>query len=264
MQIGISTACLYPQPLEESFQELTDLGFRSFEIFFNTYAETQPDFLGKLEEIRKRTGSRICSVHPFTSAFEGTLFFSEYERRFWDGLSFYDIYLKAARFLGASILVLHGQRNYRNSAISEGEYIKRYSILYERGRQQGILVAQENVNAFRSEDPAFIRRMRQELGENCAFVLDCKQAVRAGFDPYEMCQAMGRQLVHVHMNDHTLQKDCLLPGQGTMEYRRLFSILRENGYKGSLVLEVYRKDFRELSELLQSQKVLRHILTNFN
>ncbi len=50
----------------------------------------------------------------------------------------------------------------------------------------------KNVNAFRSQDCGFIRNMREYLKEDASFVLDVKQAVRSGRDPYEMCEAMGK------------------------------------------------------------------------
>ena len=178
MQIGISTACLYPQPLEDALKTLTSLGFHRFELFMNTYRELQPDFLNQLQEIAPSPEYRILSLHPFTSGFETTLFFSEYQRKFLDGVELYRNYFKAAQFLGASLLVFHGQKILLNSVLPEEEYMERYAYLYQIGKEYGITLAQENVNAFRSQDPGFIARMRRRLKDRCAFVLDCKQAQR--------------------------------------------------------------------------------------
>ena len=163
MQTGISTACLYPEPLEASFRTLTSMQFRTFEVFFNTWSEFQPSFITLLRRIAKEQNCRILSVHPYTSGYESCLLFSNYERRFLDSVSFYEEYFRAARDLGASFVVLHGQRDYQNSSISEEEYIDRYAYLNRRAKTFGVTLAQENVNRFRSEDPAFIRRMRRRL-----------------------------------------------------------------------------------------------------
>lgn len=263
MQTGISTACLYPETVESSLETLVSLGFRTFEVFLNTCSEMTPDFLQRLKTISGGAGGSIRSVHPFTSAFEGFLLFSNYERRFLDGVRFYEEYFRAAQLLGASIVVLHGQKDYRNSSISEEEYIDRYAHLYSVAKGYGITLAQENVNRFRSEDPAFIRRMRRRLGEGCAFVLDIKQAVRAGQDPFEMCAAMGERLVHVHINDNTGGEDCLLPGQGTMDYARLTALLRSFRYQGDFIIEIYSRNFAKLEEFCAAKRFIDEFLQNF-
>ena len=112
MALGISTACLYPMAMEDSLQTLIDSGFREFEIFINTYSEMEPEFLTMLEEKLKPQGCRVKSLHPFTSGFESYLLFSNYERRFQDGASFYRRYFEMARRLGAEILVIHGDRSF--------------------------------------------------------------------------------------------------------------------------------------------------------
>lgn len=88
MQTGISTACLYPEKLENSLEKLISLGFRTFEVFLNTWSEFQPPYIEKLKETTEKRGCRICSIHPYTSGYESCLLFSNYERRFWTALVF--------------------------------------------------------------------------------------------------------------------------------------------------------------------------------
>ena len=256
MRVGISTACLYPMELERSFDTLLSMDFRLFEVFLNTFSEFTPPYLREIRKDADSCGARIKSVHPFTSGYEGFLLFSEYERRFCDGLEFYKRYFEAANILGASIVVLHGQRDYANGGIAESTYFERYAELYALGRRYGVTFAQENVNKFRSETPGFIRRMRAYLGDDCAFVLDLKQAVRAGQDPFAMGEAMGERLIHVHINDNTPGYDCLLPGRGTVDFQRFRSLLTGFGYRGDLIIEVYRRNFQELSELEDAKKLV--------
>lgn len=259
IRYGISTACLYPQETARSLKELAGLEFHLFEIFFNTFGELRQDYLSKLKSILDSSGSSVKSIHPFTSGFESMMFFSDYDSRFTDSIDFYRQYFDAASYLGAKILVLHGQRDYLYSALTEEEYFERYALLYEAGRRSGILVAQENVNRFRSEDPDFIRRMRDYLGESCCFVLDIKQAVRAGKDPFDMCSAMGNQLVHVHLNDNNGTSDCLLPGKGTMDYNRLMKMLAKFDYGGDIIIEVYRKSFHSMDQLRECRLFVENL-----
>lgn len=255
MRVGISTACLYPALLEKGLEQLLRLGFRHFEVFFNTYSELQPEYVRGLVRQMKAYGADVKSVHPFTSGYESFLLFSGYERRFQDTVEFYKHYFEAANLLGAQLLVLHGQRMEKQEDMSDEEYFEHYHTLLEAGRNFGITVAQENVNKFRSSSPDFLRRMSSYLHGDCAFVLDIKQSVRAGYSPFETCAAMGERLVHIHINDNLPGKTCLLPGAGGMDYSRLLHQLAAQHFGGDCMIEVYRNSFGGVQELLQAKKV---------
>lgn len=240
MFTAISTACLYPAQLDESFSTLISMGFRNFEVFINTFSEFGEEYLKKMKRTADDSGCRILSVHPFTSGYENMLLFSDYKTRFFDSLEFYRNFLNACAVLGAKTLVLHGRRSDR-STISDEEYFDRYVRLYRLGKEYGVSVGQENVNQFSSGAPAFIRKMKAACGSECAFVLDLKQAVRCGADPCDFCSAMSGHIRQVHFNDSDASSDCRLPGRGTLDYGRFLSELKKAGYDGSLTIEVYRK-----------------------
>lgn len=254
--IGISTACLYPLETENALDRLLQLGFRRFEVFLNSFSELEKPYLQMQKRILDGCGAAVRSIHPFTSGFESFLLFSDYIRRFHDGEEFYKRYFEAAAELGASIVVLHGQKKVSKS-LTEEQYFERYEKLYQLGRRYHITLAQENVNLYRSESPDFIRRMRCQLGESCAFVLDIKQSFRAGSDPFVMAEAMADRLVHVHLNDRDGQEDCLLPGRGSVPYQYFFNQLQQMGYSGDYIIEVYRKNFNKLSELVEAACFLK-------
>jgi sugar phosphate isomerase/epimerase len=256
LEIGVSTACLYPMYTEQSLETLLTQGVRLFEIFLNSPSELRPDYLDGLKNKLHEAGARVISIHPFTSGYESYLLFSGYHRRFVDGMDWYEGYYRAAAQLGARFVVLHGEKAQPSSGIDEEEYFARFAELSARGKPYGVTLAQENVNLCRSADPGFIRRMRNALGEQVAFVLDVKQAVRAGFNPYDMCDAMGQRLVHLHVNDHMAGQDCLLPGRGGMDYQRLKTMLVRQQYCGDCVIEVYRRNFNTYDELMEAQRFL--------
>lgn len=245
--------------LEKSLSTLISMKFRNFEIFVNTFSELGENYLLGLKKMADESGSTIRSVHPFTSGYESFLLFSGYKRRFEDSLELYKQYFHACNVLGANILVLHGRKCERCD-ITDDEFFERYLQLYELGRKYGVTVAQENVNQFCSDNPDFIRKMRRACGSECAFVLDIKQAVRGGEDPFEMCAAMGKKICHVHINDNSKASDCLLPGFGTMDYARLIRDLKRFGYNGSFMIEVYRKSFGKLEDLLVAKKTVENLI----
>lgn len=259
MKAGISTACLYPMLLEDAFSALLQLGFHEFEIFINTFSELKPDFVRDLRLKAADTGSRVKSLHPFTSGYESFLLFSDYERRFRDGLEFYKRYLEVCNLLEADFLVLHGKRDDRHSPNSAEQYFDRYAELFQLGKKFGVTVAQENVNQFLSDDPSFLLKMKKHCGQDCAFVLDIKQAVRGGQDPFQVCAAMGNKIVHVHMNDNKPGFDCLLPGCGTMDYPALLRLLKSFHYNGDFIIEVYRHNFNRLEELLAAKRIVEEL-----
>lgn len=252
MDFGVSTACYYPLYTELAFETLAKAGVKIQEIFFNSPCELQKEYVGDLCKLKDAYGVQVPSIHPFTSGFEPFLLFSGYSRRFYDGLAFYERYLEAAEALGAHILVIHGDR--KESRIPNTLYFERFSMLVELGRKYGVTVCQENVCRCKSFDPAFIREMKRELGEDAAFVLDVKQCVRAGVDVFDMLAAMGEKMFHLHISDHTDGQDCLAPGKGDFDTARLLRELPPS--VGSVVIELYRCNFEGEAELLTSLQFL--------
>ena len=166
MRLGISTACLYPMVTEEALDRLLERGFRLFEIFFNTVSELEPGYVEGLRRRLDKAGAEVVSIHPFTSAFEVMLLFSDYPRRTEDGLAFYRRYFETAQRLGTKFLVLHGQRNYQKGRITEEEYLERYWRLYRLGQEYGITVESTfgSGTCVRITLPA--KKMKDILGED--------------------------------------------------------------------------------------------------
>ncbi len=263
MKVGISTACLYPQETERALDHLLQLGFRDFEIFVNTFSEIQPDFIDHMRNMVQSMGGGIHSLHPFTSGYESMMLFSTYLRRYEDSLEFYRRYFDAAARAGAKLVVLHGEKTSAQIPnLPLEEYCRRFQRLNEIGKEYGVIMAQENVNGFRSQDPEFLKEMRRLLNDDVKFVLDIKQSVRAGFTPDLILDAMGDNVIHIHVNDHTEHQDCMLPGRGNTDYRALKKRLDAIGYSGQWIIEVYRKDFDEEKELLDAAQHLEGVFNS--
>lgn len=257
MEFGISTACFYPEDLLTAMKSLAQYDIKCTEIFANTYSELSEIFAETIKRITEPKNIRITSVHPFTSGYEHILLFSDYYQRFRDSVEFYKNYFRFARRVGAKTVVLHGDKRFADSGgISDEEYFERYHILYRTAKAMGVSVGQENVNAFRSQNPDFIRKMRNYLGNEVDFVFDIKQAVRAGYSPYEMCEAMGNRIVHLHINDNTPQQDCMLPGYGNMDYQKILTQMKQQNFQGRAVIEVYHRHFESIGEIVRSYRYL--------
>lgn len=259
MNIGISTGCLYPMLTEECISALTEAGFDTFEIFFNTFSELEDDYIDKLNYTLKKHRACIKSIHPFTSGYESFLLFSNYERRFWDGVNMYEMYFRCAKRLGAKKVILHGLRSDVRYYFSDNTYFDRFLILSQRAEQYGVELLQENVNLFISNNPDFIRNMYEYIPENAKFVCDIKQANLGGIDPFEMANAMGKGLKHIHINDFSKDNRCMLPGKGCFDFRCFFDKIRSIGFDGDVIIEVYRSSFDTINELKISYNYLKSL-----
>ncbi len=248
MNIGISTASLYPELLENSLQFLGEKGVKHTEIFLNTFSEMSPEFISKLRGIRDSYGMKITALHPFTSGYEPFFLFQNYTRRVEDGFGLYKRFFNIAASLGAEHFVLHGDRV--GGVLSDGEYFERFARLAEAASFEGIVLTQENVNGYRSADPEFIRKMVDVLGNRAIFTFDVKQTVRAGFSPWEVYDAMRGHIAHIHLSDNKEGNECMLPGKGEFKFEKLFRIALADGFDGAALIEVYNNAYKDPDELM--------------
>lgn len=237
MEFGISTACFYPRLTEVTLAEMAEQKVGCCEIFMNTLGELEPAYVKEMANVAEGSGLKICSVHPFTCAFEPFMLFTNYERRFQDGLEWHRHYFDAMNQLGAGIFVFHGDRAI--GKLPEEEYFRRFARLRDLGKEYGIVVAQENVVRCRSGKLSFLCRMRDYLDGDVAFVFDNKQAVRAGLDIDTYMEAVGKQVVHVHISDNTAEADCMPLRENSPVARNLLTRLKEFSYTGAVVVELY-------------------------
>ncbi len=253
MELGVSTACLFPMETERALARLGELGVETAEVFLNSPSEASPGFIRLLGKIAADYGLRVTALHPYCSDNEGFAFFGRYPRRLEDGLEEYRRMFEAGAALGAGILVFHGAKRYQT--FPREVYWERFSLLAEEGQKFGIEVCQENVARCMSGDPGFIREMRQALPE-ARFVLDTKQARRSGADLFELTEIMSPRLARVHVSDWREDNDCVPPGEGKMPYAPFFHRLRSAGFSGDVIVELYRWGFGEESALARSLRYL--------
>lgn len=261
MTAGVSTACLYPKPLEESLYDLAVNGIPCVEIFINTHSELKKGFAHGCANLLKRFDVRCPSVHPFTCEMEPQMFFSEYERRIDDILEYYKLYFRFMNIVGADIFVFHGGKP--SPSLTAERYCERYSKLYRLGKEYGVTVAVENVSRCRSASSSFIKEIKGMLGNEFAFVLDTKQAVRAGENPISFLDAAGDKTCHVHISDSGEMGDCLLIGRGRFNFRQFFDKLYGYSPDCAVILELYRSGFKGISDLVTSCNTLNKMTEQY-
>ncbi len=247
MNLGISTASLYPLETECALEEIGKNGIKTTEIFFNCESELKDSFVDILLEIKERYKLNITAVHPTMSLAESFMMFSAYERRFREALRQYSRYAQVAQRLGAKYIVMHGGKP--NGILTDEEYCERYMALKAETKPYGVTVLQENVVHFRSGDVEFLRSMKEILGDEAEFCFDIKQSIRSGYLPMDLIEEFYPNIKHFHISDHSVAGDCLIPGQGKFNFNEFFKFLQKTEYKGACITEVYSFCYKSSEEL---------------
>lgn len=260
MKIGISSASFYPDILtEDSINLMKKIGFDLGEIFLNSPSEYESDFIQKLIKEKDAVDFKIISVHCFTSQFEPFLF-DRYKRRRDDMLIYFEKVCQAAQALGASYYTFHGMR-YTDPKLLNNDFIAGiYYQLIDICNKYNIKLAQENVSWCMSGDIEFLSMLKEKCGGKLFFTLDIKQAYKAKVEPEKYIRVMGNSIVNLHINDKNAKNVCLLPGKGNVDYKKLFSRLKDVRYSGDAIIEVYKENYSDYSEITKSKKILETIL----
>lgn len=254
MKIGISSSCLYPMYTEESFRLIAQNGVELSEIFFNANCELQPPFIKELCEIKAEYGIALSSIHPTMSLAESFMLFSNYDRRFCEGLDMFKRYGEIAAELGAKYVIMHGGKP--NGTMDNHGYFDRFACVADAVNQNGATLLQENVVNFRAGSLEALSDMSDYLGDSVSFCLDVKQSLRGGYSPYDVLHLLGGKIKHLHLSDSNEKYDCMLPLEGNFDFKLFLDTAKQCGYTGDAVIEVYRNAFDKPHELFDSHKKL--------
>lgn len=250
MNLGISTASLYPLETEMALEILAKNGIRYTEIFFNCNYELTDSFVGHLKGIADNYGVNIVSVHPTMSLAESFMLFSNYQRRLNEGIEAFKRYGEICAKLGAKYTILHGGKP--NGILSDEEYCERFCLINDAVKTGGGILLQENVVRFRAGELEFLKMMQKNLGDDVGFCLDVKQSIRGGYSPFDVISAVGKNIKHLHISDNNGQKDCMLPGDGNFDFNRLKAEMEKLDYDGAYIIEVYCNAYKEYESLINS------------
>lgn len=254
MKIGISTSCLYPMYTEQSFEMIASHGVELTEIFFNANCELKPAFIKELCDIKNRYGITVSSVHPTMSLAESFMLFSNYDRRFAEGIDCFKRYGEIAAALGAEYVIMHGGKP--NGTMDDYGYFDRFAVVADAVRQNGATLLQENVVLFRAGNLETLKNMSIYLGDNVNFCLDVKQSIRGGYSPYDVLRLLGSKIKHLHLSDNDGTNDCMLPLTGNFDFKKFLEAAVQSGYTGDAVIELYRGAFDKPDELFNAHKNL--------
>ena len=258
MEIGISTASLFRRQFnEDALVTLNELDARVCEVFLGTYSEYTEDF-AKL--LKSRQGSlQVHSIHTLNTHFEPQLFSSS-ERALNDAYRIFESCLKTAKLLGAKNYTLHGIARFKKNILyNEYEKIaKMMQSVKDFAESYGVDLCLENVEWAYYNHVGFYREISKYLnGLKTCF--DVKQARISGDSYIDYINEMGDSISTVHLSDVDFNGKIVLPGKGTFDFEDLFIRLKDVGFNGNMLIEVYTNDYGEIAELKDSLDYLREI-----
>lgn len=258
MEIGVSTSCLYPLETEKALLKLAEAGIKTTEIFFNADCELKKDFVQLLKSIKDEYGIKVTSIHPTMSLAESFMLFSNYPRRYDEGIEQYKRYAEIAFELSAKYIIMHGGKP--NRAIDNKEYFHRFHNIAQMVKENGAELLQENVVNFRAGNLDVLSDMKKYLGKDAAFCLDIKQCIRGGYSPFKTLSLLKDSVKHIHISDNSPNDDCMLPLKGKFDFISFFNLCDKVGYKGDAVIEVYREAYTTFDSLFTSyDELLRRL-----
>jgi sugar phosphate isomerase/epimerase len=259
MRLGLTSAAFYGRlETEEAAKKLREFPIDTCEIFLETGSEYNREF-GYLT--REMLGDLHCrAVHAKGTQFESDLFGASKRQR-QDAFQTLKGVLDCGQALGAGVYVFHGLPDIRGGLRPKSipRLCETAGRILELAGERNIRLAWENVAwcvLKRPEDAAYLKEACPEL----SFVLDIKQAVRAGVDPFAFLPVMGERLIHVHVLDFDQLGRLCLPGEGMFDFNRLRRELDAMDYQGDVILEPYASQTEDEHALHKSICYLRRIL----
>ena len=258
MQVGISTASLFVRkPTEEALEFLSKNAVSCAEVFLESYCEYNSDF-GKI--LAKAKGEvNVHSVHVLTTQFEPQLY-SINDRAQGDSFKLLEMAMQSAKQFGAKYYTFHGGARFKKTPINiDFERVGKITQnIIDLAKKYDITVAHENVHWGYYNYIGFFEQLKKHT-VGLKGTLDIKQARQSGIDYREYLKEMKEDIVTVHLSDIDSQGKMCLPGKGITDFYELFSLLKDVGFDGALLIEAYQSDYKELDELLISLNYLQEL-----
>lgn len=231
--IGLSTASVWPQPVDAGFAMAAELGYDGVEVM--VWGDPTSQDVNLLRRCAREHGLPVFSVHA------PCLLITQ---RVWspDPAVRLRLAVDAASELGASTVVIHPP------FVWQRRYVARFaSLVAELEQCSGIQVAVENM--FGVHPLGRVRSMSVSAFSPSAdptdvgydhYTLDLSHTAAAGMDALELAKRMGSALTHVHLADGSGEPrdEHLVPGRGGQPCAELCETLLAERFTGRVVLEI--------------------------
>lgn len=259
MYSGVSTSCLFLREMnEDALDVLNALGVRATEIFLTTFSEYKQEFA---QLLRARRGNlHVHSVHVLNTQYEPQLFGSHPRARA-DAFGLLDEAMAAAQTFGAGYYTFHGiTRLKKNSPPADpARLAPSFRAILDACAAHGVRLCLETVHWALYDRPGIFRPLAAACTDLLG-VLDVKQARLSGY-PYPMyIKDMEGRIAHVHLSDVDENGRICLPGQGIFDFEECLRRLRDAGFDGAAIIEVYPDNYTDYTELKRACDYIDEII----
>lgn len=256
MKAGISTATLFPEKYsDEAAKLIKSLGAPVAEIFLSTFYEYRPEYAKALAPALE--GMEINSVHAMPLNFEPNLF-NVTRRVRGDGFYWLDQLSRSAQLFGCKNYTFHGFVRAGDGTDDFGFIGDRIAEAHAFTAGYGVNLCLENTAHYLFNRPSIFRELKAKCPDLYG-VFDIKQARRSGYPYQAYIKAMEGAVAYVHISDVDENGKTCLPGKGVYDFEDIFKRLKGGGFDGNVLIENYRGDFKDVSELRESLDYLNEL-----
>ncbi len=256
---GVSTASLFMREMnEDALFVLNGMGIKSTEIFMTTLSEYGEEFAHLFAE--RKGDMAVNSVHLLNTQFEPQLF-SAHPRAKKDAFSILNGAMASAAIFGAKYYTFHGITRLKKNSVpaDAGKLAENFCEIGAACGEHGIELCLENVHWALYNRPGLFKKLKEGC-PGLKGVLDVKQA-RLSCYPYPMyIRDMEGSISHVHVSDVDERGKICLPGKGQFDFEECLRRLKDAGFDGAVLIEVYAGDYKDYIELKHSCDYLDEIL----
>ncbi len=250
-EYAVTTWTLEHMPLREALDTFDRHGFKNIEIWADTVhldPRCEPDIRGTKRQLLG-LGMQVHSLHAPFRNYKNPPGEEKAFRRFRT-----DTIKKTMDYayeLGSRILVMHAvDRKEYNYSEDQIPLVQDYvGEIARYGAKNGIELAIEDIPPGTEDDEIYTslenqRRLFADLGVR--YCLDIGHVPLLGADLVRGVEAAGSDLItfHIH-NNYGVSDDHNLPDDGAIDWPKLHDYIRDTGFKGEFVLEIYGGADRE-------------------
>ncbi|MCZ4562579.1 sugar phosphate isomerase/epimerase [Rhodococcus sp. IEGM 1401] len=258
IQVGLSTASVYPQNTEAAFRYAAELGYDGIELM--VWAESVSQDVDAVAALSREYSMPVQAIHA------PCLLISQ---RVWgsDPVTKLARSVEAAEKLESATVVVHPpfrwQRKYSDGFADQ---------VAELESNSHVVVAVENMFPMRADrffgrKEKSAQRLERRGGPGAAlsafspsydptdvghghYTLDLSHTATAGSDALEMLDRMGEGIAHLHLADGrgASVDEHLIPGHGSQPCVEVCTELVRRGFEGQAVIEINTQNARTVPE----------------
>lgn len=259
MYSGVSTASLFLREMnEDALTVLNGLGVRATEIFLTTLSEYTQEFAHLLAS--RKGDLQVNSVHVLNTQFEPQLF-GGHPRAKKDAFDILDTAMSGAEVFGAKYYTFHGITRLKKNSVppDPARLAPSFRAILDACAEHGVRLCLETVHWALYNEPGLFRPLAAACPDLLG-VLDVKQARLSGY-PYPMyIKDMEGHISHVHLSDVDERGRICLPGEGNFDFEECLRRLRDAGFDGAAIIEVYPDNYGDYARLRRACDYLDEII----